>query len=249
MSAQVNTSRIAVCKETKPHACYLLFLLAFMNSKTALIIGATGLTGAECLRLLLQSDNYNKVIALVRKPLELSHPKLLALVLNFENLEQYAQQIKADDIYCAIGTTIGKAGSHQAFKKVDYEIPLKVAQLALQNGAKKFILVSSMGANAKSGIFYSRVKGELEEAIKKLNYLSFIIFRPSLLLGNRKEKRTGEAIGRWVSEKLSFLFSGPLKKYKGTPVDILAKAMLKAALQNINGVRIIENEEIFVLAE
>lgn len=219
-----------------------------MANKTALVIGATGLVGEETLKQLLQSAQYDKVIALTRRPLDITGPKLENQVVDFENPEQFGS-IKADDVYCAMGTTIGKAGSQAAFKRVDFEIPLQVAETALKNGAAKFILVSSTGADAKSAIFYSRTKGELEQALMKLKYKALLIFRPSILLGNRKERRTGEEIGRFVAEKLPFLFSGPLRKYKGTPVNLLANAMIKAALEDSNGTRIIENEEIFEIAE
>jgi uncharacterized protein YbjT (DUF2867 family) len=219
-----------------------------MANKTALVIGATGLVGEETLKQLLSSAQYSKVIALTRRPLDIKHAKLENPVVDFDKPGQYSS-IKADDVYCAMGTTIGKAGSQAAFKRVDFEIPLLVAKQALDNGAAKFILVSSMGADAKSMVFYSRTKGELEQALAQLKYKAVLIFRPSILLGNRKEYRAGEAIGRFAAEKLSFLFAGPLAKYKGTPVDLLAKAMIKEAGENVSGVRIIENNEIFEIAE
>jgi uncharacterized protein YbjT (DUF2867 family) len=219
-----------------------------MANKTALVIGATGLVGEETLKQLLSSAQYSKVIALTRRPLDIKHAKLENPVVDFDKPGQYSS-IKADDVYCAMGTTIGKAGSQAAFKRVDFEIPLLVAKQALDNGAAKFILVSSMGADAKSMVFYSRTKGELEQALSQLKYKAVLIFRPSILLGNRKEYRAGEAIGRFAAEKLSFLFAGPLAKYKGTPVDLLAKAMIKEAGENVSGVRIIENNEIFEIAE
>lgn len=218
-----------------------------MAGKTALLIGATGLVGEETLTQLLKSAYYDKVIALTRRPLDVKHTKLENPVVDFDKTEQYSG-IKADDVYCAMGTTVGKAGSQAAFKKVDFALPLQVAKLALNNGAAKFILVSSMGANAKSMVFYSKTKGELEEALAKLKYKAVIIFRPSILQGNRKEHRTGEAIGRFAAEKLSFLFAGPLAKYKGTPVNTLAKAMIIEANENVTGVHIIENDEIFKIA-
>jgi uncharacterized protein YbjT (DUF2867 family) len=220
-----------------------------MSNKTALIIGATGLVGEQCLKLLLASADYSRVIALTRSPLALTSAKLQNPVVDFSQLEKVKGQIAADDIFCTIGTTMAKAGSQEAFKRVDFDIPLQAAAIAKANGAKTFILVSSLGANAKSTVFYSRIKGELEDALAKLNYQSLVIFRPSILIGNRNEKRTGEEIGRFVAEKLSFVFAGPLKKYKGTPVVLLAAAMLKAANAGWNGVRIVENEEIFDLAE
>ena len=212
--------------------------------KTALLIGATGLVGEQCLNELLLSNAYEKVTALTRKKLPLTHPKLENIVTYFENLESLKQKLKADDVYCAMGTTIGKAGSEAAFRKVDFDIPLRVAKLTANNGAKQFLLVSSLGADANSSIFYSRVKGELEEALKTAGFETVLIFRPSILLGDRKERRYGEEIGRFVAEKLPFVFFGPLKKYRGTPVDVLAKQMVHDAQQKIKGVRIFENEEI-----
>lgn len=219
-----------------------------MTNKTALVIGASGLVGEATVKQLLQSQHYSKVIALTRKPLAINNSKFENPVVNFDKPEQY-NKIKADDVYCAMGTTITKAGSQAAFKKVDYEIPMQVANWALQNGATQFILVSSLGADAQSAVFYSRTKGELEVALKALSYKSLLIFRPSILLGDRKEKRTGEAIGRFVAEKLSFLFAGPLGKYKGTPATLLATAMIKLANEGNTGARIIENDEIFRIAE
>lgn len=220
-----------------------------MSTRTALLIGATGLTGEQLLHQLLNNATYTKVIAVVRKPLTLHHPKLESLVVDFDNLDMYKAHIKADDVYCAIGTTIAKAGSKEAFTKVDYTYPLALAKAALSHGARRFILVSSAGADAKSMIFYSKTKGELEEALKQLHYEALIIFRPSILLGDRQEQRTGEAIGQFVAEKLSFLFAGPLKAYKGTPVDMLAAQMVKLGSGTAKGVRVVENAEIFELAE
>lgn len=216
-------------------------------NKTALVIGATGLVGEECVQQLLASPAYSKVITLTRKPSGSTNPKLQNLVVDFDKPERYSQQLKADDVYCAMGTTIAKAGSQQAFRKVDYDIPLQVAQLALQNGAKKFILVSSLSANDRSPVFYSKVKGELEEAMRKLCYSSLIIFRPAILLGARNESRPGEAIAQKIFKAIPFLFSGPLKRYRGMPAPVLAKAMVKMGEEENSGFRLIENEEIFNL--
>lgn len=207
------------------------------------------MVGEECLKQLLASPEYSSIVALTRKSLPVKHPKVHNLVVDFEYLDRYVSQIKADHIYCALGTTISKAGSQEAFRKVDYEYPLKVAEMAQWEGTQKFILVSSIGADPNSSVFYSRVKGELEEALKKLKFKSLIIFRPSILLGDRKERRTGEEIGRFVAEKLPFIFSGPLKKYRGTPADLLAAQMVKMGVKDAKGIRIIENNEIFDLAE
>ncbi len=220
-------------------------------AKTALIIGATGLVGEQCLNGLLNSVAYEKVIALTRKPIKSPKQKLHNIVTDFNNLAEIKEQLKADDVFCAMGTTIATAGSKEAFKRVDFDIPLQVAEIAKANGATRFILVSSLGADAKSSVFYSRMKGELEEAVKRLRYDWLVVFRPSLLLGDRKERRTGEQVARFVAEKFSFLFTGPFRKYKGTPVYLLGKQMVRVAqerepssLEKIPVVRIIENEEI-----
>ncbi len=213
-------------------------------NKTALLLGASGLTGEQCLLQLLASERYSKVTVAVRRPLSLSHPKLHTVVTDFKNLKAIQPELKADDVFCCIGTTIAKAGSQAAFRVVDFDIPSQLAKLALAEGAQQFILCSSMGAGAASPVFYSRVKGELEEAVSQMGFKAVHIFRPSILLGDRKEQRTGEAIGRFAAEKFSFLFAGPLKKYAGTPVTVLAKKMIEAAAKNASGVQIHENDEI-----
>jgi uncharacterized protein YbjT (DUF2867 family) len=220
-----------------------------MSAKTALIIGATGLVGEVCLTLLLENKAYEKVIALTRKPLNISNPKLTNHVVDFDNLEVSKALIKADDVFCAMGTTIGKAGSKEAFRKVDFDYPHKIAETALWNGAQKFILVSSAGADANSSIFYSKVKGELENAVSEMKYKSVIILRPSILLGNRKELRRGEAIGQMFAAKFSFLFAGPLAKYRGTPASYVAEAMIKTALVETPKLTILENLDIFKVVE
>ena len=198
---------------------------------------------------LLLSNTYEKVIALTRKKLVVQNSKFENIVTDFEGTENLKPPLKADDVFCAMGTTIAKAGSQAAFRKVDFEIPLQIAKLALQNGAKQFILVSSLGADATSSVFYSKVKGELENTLQKMKFESIWIFRPSILLGDRKERRLGEEVGRFFAEKLTFLFAGPLKKYKGTPANLIAKAMVKVAQEKVKGTRIIENVEIFEIAE
>lgn len=226
-------------------AIYLTAILIFgAMAKTALIIGATGLVGGHCLNELLASPAYDKVVALTRRALTISNPKLVNVVTNFDDQDALLRHVPCDDVYCAIGTTIAKAGSQEAFKNVDLIIPAMIARLAHVKGARKFILVSSLGANAGSMVFYNKIKGQLENTLKQQGYQSLIIFRPSILMGERSEKRSGEAIAQAVARKLPFLFSGPFKKYQGTPADLLAKKMVAAAQQNTTGVRIIENDEI-----
>lgn len=213
-------------------------------NKTALIIGATGLTGQHCLQEIVASPQYKSVLVLTRKALKFTSEKVKNLVVDFDNLSNIRNQIKADDVYCCIGTTIKKAGSETAFRKVDLEIPMMIADVALQNGAKQFILVSAIGADPASSIFYNKVKGELEDALQNLNYQTLLIFRPSVLLGKREETRLGEKVAIFVAEKLDAFFIGPLAKYRGTPVAVLAKLMVNKAQQVQPRVRIIENNEI-----
>lgn len=217
--------------------------------KTALIVGATGLVGKNCLYQLLETKEYSRVIALVRKPLAIKHHQLEQVIVDFDQLQHYKDKMTADDVFCCLGTTIGVAGSQENFRKVDFDYPLQVAEICLKNGAQQFLLVSAMGANAASSIFYNKVKGEIENAIDKLNYSSLQIFQPSLLLGNRKEVRVGELIGKVVMKGLGFLFIGPLKKYKAIEAETVAKAMVKAALQANKGKRVFQSDEIASLGK
>lgn len=212
--------------------------------RTALIVGATGLIGKNCLYQLLETKEYTRVIALLRKPLAIKHHQLEQVIVDFGNLDNHKHQMIADDIFCCLGTTIGVAGSQENFRKVDFDYPVKVAEICLQQGATQFLLVSAMGANAASSIFYNRVKGEVEQAIANLHYNSFQIFRPSLLMGNRKEVRIGELIGKVLMKGLGFLFIGPLKKYKAIEGETVAKAMVKASLKGNSGKRIFQSDEI-----
>jgi len=212
--------------------------------RTALIVGSTGLVGKQCLYQLLEDKEYLKVVALVRKEMPIKHHKLEQIIVNFDELEKYSTAMKVDDVFCCLGTTIGVAKTQENFRKVDYDYPLKVAELAFKNGANQYMLVSSMGASKTSSIFYSRVKGELEESIAKLSYSSFHVFRPSMLLGDRNEFRFGEIIGKYVMKIMGVLFIGPLAKYKAIQGIVVAKAMVRTAIKNISGNHIYLSDEI-----
>jgi len=201
-------------------------------NKTALIAGASGLTGGYLLNLLLESPEYSTVIAYVRKSSGLTHPKLKEILVDWETL---LEPVAAEDVFCCLGTTIKKAGSQEAFRRVDYDYPLQLAQLQYRGGSQQFLLVSAMGADAKSAIFYSRVKGELENALQSIGYKSLHIFRPSFIAGPRKESRPGEKIGLAIFSLLSPLFIGPLKKYAPIQAEHIARAMLRTAQKNEPG--------------
>jgi uncharacterized protein YbjT (DUF2867 family) len=177
--------------------------------KIALIAGASGLTGSFLLQQLLESNRYDRVKALVRRPLEREHPKLEQVVFDYDNPDP--ELIEADHVYCCLGTTMKKAGSKEAFRKVDYDYPLQLARMAYRNGAQKFALVSAVGANSRSMFFYNRVKGQLEEAIREIAFSATYILRPSMLLGPRQEKRFGEELGKAVMKPLRVLFPSNMK--------------------------------------
>ena len=192
--------------------------------KTALVAGYTGLIGSQLLTILLESSYYDKVIAIGRRSLDIQHPKLIQQKIDFSNIQ--LDDPNVDDVYCCLGTTMKKAGSKDKFRLVDFNYPVSLASFCLNNGAKQFLLVSSMGADAKSNIFYNQVKGEVENAISKLGYPRLDIFRPSLLLGPRGESRFAEDLGKAGMKLFGFLFIGPLKNYKAIESSRVAKAML-----------------------
>ncbi|MCH8233675.1 MAG: NAD-dependent epimerase/dehydratase family protein [Bacteroidetes bacterium] len=215
-----------------------------MDDKIALIAGASGMVGSCLLNLLLGNHNYKSVIVLTRKPLKKMHPKLKEIVISFDHLDDVQNELRADHIYCCLGTTMKKAGSREAFRKVDYEYPLNLARVTKHQGASHFLLVSALGADKNSMIFYSRTKGEIEESVSGLNFSSYCVFRPSLILGVRNERRIGEEIGKFIVRVFQFVLVGPLKKYLGVQAESIARAMVFYAKDDEPGMKIIESEEI-----
>lgn len=210
--------------------------------KTAIIIGATGLVGSTLVKQLLESQAYSKIVLLLRKPLNISHSKLIQDTIDFDKLD--ASKIVGDDLFCAMGTTLKKAGSKEAQYKIDCTYPYEIGKIAKANGVKQFILVSSVGANFDSSNFYLRTKGDLEKKIQSLNFQNFVSVRPSMLLGNREESRLGEKIGTVLSNILSPFLFGSLRKYHGIEASNVAKAMQKFANQGLSGVKYVEYDEI-----
>lgn len=212
--------------------------------KTALIIGSTGLIGSELLNLLLESPNYAKVITFVKRDAGILHPKLKQHIIDFDKPETYKELVIGDDFFCTIGTTIKKAGSKKAFRKVDFEYPRQFAAFALQNKIKQFLIISSLGAAVNSSNFYLKTKGEIEDFLKDCNFESVSVLQPSLLLGNRTEFRLGEKIGTFFMKTLSFAFVGNLKKYKPIESKTVAKALLAIAARNTKGFTIYQSDAI-----
>lgn len=201
--------------------------------KTALIAGYTGLIGSQLLSILLKSNHYEKVIALGRRNLDIQHPILVQQKVDFNNIHLDEQKI--DDVFCCLGTTMKKAGSKEKFRLVDFHYPVSLASYCLNNGAKQFLLVSSMGADEKSKIFYNQVKGEVENAVSKLGYPRLDMLRPSLLLGDRGESRFAEDLGKVAMKLFGFLFLGPLKNYQAIDSGKVARAMIYYAQEEAEG--------------
>jgi uncharacterized protein YbjT (DUF2867 family) len=216
---------------------------ALTTRKSVLLLGATGLVGSHVLRLLSGHPAFDRVVVLTRRPLprERVHGNLEPHLVDFDKLAAHASLFGVDQIISALGTTIRQAGTQQAFRVVDYEYPLAAARLGAERGATHFLLVSSIGADARSRVFYSRVKGELEDAVLALSYRSFTIVRPSLLLGPRAEYRLGEQIAK----RLAFLLPS---KYKPVGAHAVADALVRAAKADVPGRRVIESREIHALA-
>jgi uncharacterized protein YbjT (DUF2867 family) len=197
--------------------------------KTAMIAGATGLVGHHLLELLLQDPSYAKVIALSRHRLTVQNSKLEEILVDFDQLQTITPSLHVEDVFCSLGTTIKRAGSREAFRKVDFDYVVNVARFGLSLGARGFYVVSSMGANPQSRAFYLRVKGEMEEAVKAFGYPSLGIFRPSLIAGRRRESRLGERVALWLAKLISPLLVGPLKKYRPNSAAAIARAMIRHA--------------------
>ena len=219
-----------------------------MAQKHALIAGATGLIGNELLQQLIHGRQYHTISVLSRRKVETSSKRVETIVVDYDKLTD--KDIPAvDDVFCCLGTTMDKAGSKHAFRKVDYDYPLRVAEIAHRKGGQQYLLVSAMGADKNSLVFYSQVKGEVEEAIAKIGFETFMVFRPSMLLGERTETRIGEQIGQVVMQGIAPLMIGGLKKYQAIPGATVAEAMVHAAKKELTGVYIFESDKIQALAE
>lgn len=191
-----------------------------------LLLGATGLTGGLVLQELLAADQVSQVVVPTRRTLTVEHAKLQQAAVDFAQLEKQAELFKVDAIICCLGTTIKKAGSRKRFREVDYGYAIKAAELGRQQGAEAFILMSAIGASSSSPVFYNRTKGELEDGLKGLGYPYLSIYQPGLLLGERLEQRTAEALGIKAIPVINGLLQGPLKKYRGIEAATIARAMV-----------------------
>ena len=212
--------------------------------KTALVFGATGLTGKYLLNELLGRKEYDKVRVFVRKRLKLSHPALEIIHFETEQLDEIKAMIKGDDLYCCVGTTIKKAGSQKKFREVDYELPVKLAQIAVENKIACMAVISSLGADMHKHNFYLRTKGEMEEKILTMHIGRVVLARPSMLLGPREESRPAERIGQVAVHLLKPLLRGKLEKYQGIHVEVLARAMVNLVNAPVLTKQVFESDEL-----
>lgn len=199
------------------------------NKRTALVIGATGLIGGECVRQALALNIYSEVIVFGRRKLSLAHSRLTQIVGELADAKALLSDCKADDVFCCLGTTIKKAKTQDNFKAVDYQYPSEIAEIMLNNGAEHFCVVSAAGANAQSYFFYNRVKGQLENKLESLGYPFLTIMRPSLLLGERDEHRLGESIGAAVGALIKPIMKGALLEVSPVDAQKVARVMVSEA--------------------
>jgi uncharacterized protein YbjT (DUF2867 family) len=211
--------------------------------KTALVAGATGLVGKELIKELVTNDNYQKVLVLSRRELQINHPKLEVLIINFDRLQEVVIYEKVDDCFCSLGTTQKKSGK-QGLYLVDYEYVSKLSQLCKSNNIPKLIVVSSQGANPNSAFFYMKTKGEMEEAVKKAGIETVYIVRPSLITGKRDEFRFAEAIGFYGYKLLTPLMVGKMRKLRPVSGTQIARCMIALAQKDEKGNFTIESDYI-----
>ena len=220
-----------------------------LMSKKAIVAGASGLIGGELLQVLLGDASYDEVVALVRTPVKLSHPKLNQIAIDFDALDEYSHLIKGDVLFCTLGSTQKKTPNLKEYRKIDHDYVVKLAEIAVSNGISQFHLISSIGANLKSSNFYTKMKAETEEDVKGSGIEGLIIYRPSLLTGNRKEHRLAEGLMQGLSRLINPLLIGGLRKYRSIAAKTVAKAMVNLSNAAVKGFYVYESNDIVKEAE
>src|ERR1700761_9615073 len=205
-------------------------------SNKAIIAGASGLIGSKLLNILLNEPAYNEVLILVRKVLPIEHQKLVQLVVDFDKLDEHEASITGHAVFCCLGSTQKKTPDLAVYRKIDHDYPVKLAQLAKQNGVNQYHLVSAIGANSKSSNFYTKMKGETEDDLKKVDLECLHIYQPSFLTGDRKESRPMERMVVGIMKVIDPLLIDGLKKYRSIPAQTVAQAMFNESLKNEEGV-------------
>lgn len=209
-----------------------------------IILGASGLTGSEVLDLAIDNPLVKEITCVLRNSTGRKSDKLNEIIIDSNQMTLFEGLPEADAIICCLGTTIKKAGSREAFRFVDVDLPLHFASVGCKRKVKSFLLQSSIGAGGYPKGFYLKCKTEVEEKLKKLDYKSLVIVRPSLLLGNRNEFRLGEKVGEFFMKLSGPLFFGSFKKYKAIPAKKVAERLVQEALNNNTGIKVIESDEI-----
>lgn len=217
--------------------------------RSAIVAGASGLVGERVLRRLLAGGSYDRVVAFVRGPINMSHKKLEQRTVDYERMGRMSAFPRAEDVFCCLGTTLRKAGSQEAFRKVDVEYVARLAEVSVRSGAAGFLLVSSVGADSQSRNFYLHCKGEAEDMVRTLPFKGVHIFRPSFLVGDRRERRTGEAVATFAARVLSVGMIGPASRYRPIRADDVAKAMVAVALDAVPGLHVYEARAMQDLAD
>lgn len=212
-------------------------------SKSAIILGATGLTGSLVLTELLSDNRYDRILLFSRCACGILNPKIEEHIVDVLHLEEAAPHFRADEVYCCIGTTKKKTPDKDLYRKIDIGIPASAARIASENGIKSFAVVSAIGADSKSSIAYNRIKGDMEQAVLDANIEQTYILRPSIISGDREEKRLGEKIGLFVFKLLKPLFFGKLKKYRAVEAITIARRMIELCNSNAES-QIIESDSI-----
>ena len=216
--------------------------------RKAILLGASGLIGSNLLQQLLIGNHYNEVLVVVRKSLNIQHPKLKQLVVDFDQLQKQASQMQGDVVFCCLGTTRKKTPDKEQYKKIDHQYPIDAAWIAYSNGATQYHLVSALGANANSNVFYAKLKGEVEKDLKTVPFKVIHIYRPSLLDGHRNESRFAEKLMISMMRVLNPILVGPLRKYRSIKVETVATAMLIKSLEDTKGIFIHQSDEIEKIA-
>lgn len=213
-----------------------------------IVAGGSGLIGSELISQLLLNKNINEVVALVRTPMAKVDSKLIQISINFDSLESYKEFLYGDAIYCCLGSTKRKTPDLKDYRRVDFYYPTQLARISAANNIPQFHLISALGANAASAIFYTRLKGETEEAVKSNKFESIHIYQPSFLEGNRIEKRPSEKIAVSLMKIFNPLLIGGLKKYRSIKASTIAKAIINQTFKKLKGVHSYPSEEIKQLA-
>lgn len=218
-------------------------------SKKAILVGATGLIGADLLNKLLASNYYSEVLVITRREIKNENIKFNQLIIDFEDIHKYETEIIGDDVFCCLGSTAKKTPDLKVYKKIDYQYPLDVAKIALKNGAKTYSLISAMGANVNSSLFYTRTKGEVERDLQLIPFLNINIYRPGLLDGKRKEDRKIENLFIGFMRIINPILIGPLKKYRSIKAETVAAAMLNQANKKLKGAFIYPSNKMEILGK